>query len=279
MSKLLDAVRAGFYAQKQINSRSRLIAWSHRGRFATGLRLARQVDGARALDYGCGDGTFLGLLMDGQPAPRMAVGAELTAAIVADCRDRFKSHKGLHFVLIDDLERPAHQSAYDAVYCMEVLEHVVDPVAMLDTLKRLLAPGGTLVISVPIETGIPVVVKQIVRRIAGWRGVGHYPGTTGYTLVEMLRSVFARSTQHVTRPVITGEDGSTFHDHKGFNWRVLRRLVTAEFDLVQESTSPVEWLGPQLGTQRWLIARKRAAASETRRAEPSLSADSEELVA
>ena len=267
MSKLLDAVRAGFYAQKQINSRSRLIAWSHRGRFATGLRLARQVDGARTLDYGCGDGTFLGLLMDGQPAPRMAVGAELTAAIVADCRDRFKAHKGLHFVLIDDLERPGHQSAYDAVYCMEVLEHVVDPVTMLDTLKRLLAPGGTLVISVPIETGIPVVVKQIVRRIAGWRGVGHYPGTTGYTLVEMLRSVFARSTQHVTRPVITGEDGSTFHDHKGFNWRVLRRLVTAEFDLVRESTSPVEWLGPQLGTQRWLIARKRAAASETRRAE------------
>ena len=89
----------------------------------------------------------------------------------------------------------------------------------------------------------------------------------------MLRGVFARSTQHITRPVITGEDGSTFHDHKGFNWRVLRRLVTAEFELVRESTSPVEWLGPQLGTQRWLIARKRAAASKTRRA------DSQELVA
>ena len=261
MSKLLDAVEAGFYAQKQINSRSRLIAWSHRGRFATGLRLARQVDGARALDYGCGDGTFLGLLMDGQPAPRISVGAELTAAIVADCRDRFKAHKGLHFVLVDDLERPAHQSAYDAVYCMEVLEHVVDPVAMLDTLKRLLAPGGTLVISVPIETGIPVVVKQIVRRIAGWRGVGHYPGTTGYTLVEMVRSVFAQSTQHVTRPVIAGEDGSTFHDHKGFNWRGLRALVSSRFDLARTITSPFDWPGPHFGAQVWLVARRRTLPS------------------
>ena len=45
MSILLDAVRSGFYAQKQINSRSRLISWSHRGRFATGLRLARDVAG------------------------------------------------------------------------------------------------------------------------------------------------------------------------------------------------------------------------------------------
>jgi SAM-dependent methyltransferase len=161
-------------------------------------------------------------------------------------------------MLVEDLERPAHHAAYDAIYCMEVLEHVVDPAAMLATFKRLLAPGGTLVISVPIETGIPVVVKQIVRRIAGWRGVGHYPGTTGYSPIELLRSIVARSTQHITRPVIAREDGSTFHDHKGFNWRVLRGLVTAEFDLVRESTSPVEWLGPQLGTQRWLIARKRA---------------------
>jgi SAM-dependent methyltransferase len=267
MSTLLDAVRSGFYAQKQINSRSRLIAWSHRGRFATGLRLAREVGGARTLDYGCGDGTFLGLLMNGQPSPRIAVGAELTTAIVADCRERFKAQKGLHFVLIEDLARPAHHGAYDAIYCMEVLEHVVDPAAMLDTFKQLLAPGGTLVVSVPIETGIPVVVKQVVRRIAGWRGVGHYPGTTGYTPIELLRSVFARSTQHITRPVITREDGSTFHDHKGFNWRVLRGLVSAEFDLVRESTSPVGWLGPQLGTQRWLIARKRGAAKASGSAE------------
>ena len=272
MSGLLDAVRAGFYAQKQINSRSRLIAWSHRGRFATGLRLAREIGGSRTLDYGSGDGTFLALLMNGQPAPRIAVGAELTPDIVADCRERFQAHQGLHFVLIDDLECAAHHAAYDAVYCMEVLEHVVDPAAMLQTLMRLLAPGGTLVISVPIETGIPVVVKQIVRRIAGWRGVGHYPGTTGYTLIELLRSICAGSTQHIARPIITREDGSASYDHKGFNWRVLRGLVGTEFDLVRESTSPVEWLGPQLGTQRWLIARKRAVETDRRSADPSASA-------
>jgi SAM-dependent methyltransferase len=275
MSILLDAVRSGFYAQKQINSRSRLISWSHRGRFATGIRLAREIGGARTLDYGCGDGTFLGLLMNGQPAPRVAVGAELTAAIVTDCRERFKAQKGLHFMLIEDLERPAHHGAYDVIYCMEVLEHVVDPAAMLDTFKRLLVPSGTLVVSVPIETGFPVVVKQIVRRIAGWRGVGHYPGTTGYSWLELLRSIFAGAAQHITRPVIAGEDGSTFHDHKGFNWRMLRGLISAEFDLARESTSPVEWLGPQLGTQRWLIARKRVAAADadSRCAESPVSAD------
>jgi SAM-dependent methyltransferase len=261
MSILLDSVRSGFYARKQINSRSRLIAWSHRGRFATGLRLAQEVPGARTLDYGCGDGTFLALLMNGASAPRIAVGAELTPEIVSDCRERFKNQKGMHFILIDDLDRAAHQGAYDAIYCMEVLEHVVDPAPLLESFSQLLAPGGTLVVSVPIETGLPVMVKQIVRRVAGWRGIGHYPGTTGYTVVEMLRSICARSTQHIARPVITRDDGTTFHDHKGFNWRVLRTLVGERFDLVRESTSPVAWLGPQLGTQRWIIARKRAASA------------------
>ena len=277
MSILLDAARTGFYAQKQIFSRSRLISWSHRGRFATGLRLARELAGARTLDYGCGDGTFLGLLMNGQPRPRLAVGAEVSEAIVTDCRERFTSQKGLHFMLVEDLDRPAHQHAYDSIFCMEVLEHVVDPAPLLEAFNRLLAPGGTLVISVPIETGIPVVVKQIVRRIAGWRGIGHYPGTTGYTPLELLRSVFARSAQHITRPVISHDDGSTFHDHKGFNWRVLRALIRADFDLVRESTSPVEWLGPQLGTQRWLIARTRTAVADvgSRSADASASAEAE----
>jgi hypothetical protein len=65
MSTLLDAVRSGYYAQGQVYSRSTLISWSHHGRFATGIRLAREVAGARPLDYGCGDGTFLGLLAHG----------------------------------------------------------------------------------------------------------------------------------------------------------------------------------------------------------------------
>jgi SAM-dependent methyltransferase len=252
---LSDAIRSGFYARNQLQSRSWLISWSHQGRFRTGLRLAREVGGARLLDYGCGDGTFLGLLAAEGPAPHLAVGTELHASIVEDCRDRFHGCENLNFALIADLEHQA--SVYDAIYCMEVFEHVTDPVSLLAQFDRLLTPGGSLVISVPIETGLPVVAKQIVRRVAGWRGIGHYPGTTGYTTGELVRSVCARSAQHIQRPMFTRPDGTTFHDHKGFNWRTLRELVRARFDLVREETSPVSWLGPQLGTQRWFVARKR----------------------
>jgi SAM-dependent methyltransferase len=256
MNALLDAVRSGHYAKKQIHSRSALISWSHRGRFATGLRLAKEVGGARVLDYGSGDGTFLAMLLQTASAPQLAVGAELHRSIVDDCRKRFEGQTQLRFDLVDDLNRPDTHGSFDTIYCMEVFEHVVEPAPILDRLHRLLVPGGALVISVPIETGLPVIVKQVVRRVAGWRGIGHYPGTTGYTAMELVRSVFAGSSQHIPRPMFANQDGSNFHDHKGFNWRVLRLLIEERFDLVRQTTSPFAALGPQLGTQRWFIARK-----------------------
>lgn len=255
--ELSQNIREGFYARSQLYSPSSLIAWSHRGRFAAGLHLAGQVGGGKVLDYGCGDGTFLALLAESPGAPATAVGVEIQDAVVEDCRRRFIGHPTLRFGLVEDLRRPGEAASYDAIYCMEVLEHVVDPDPLLAEFEQLLAPGGALVISVPIEIGLPVVAKQLVRRIAGWRGVGHYPGTTGYTPLELLRSVCAGPAQHVARPVHRREDGSAFCDHKGFNWRRLRVQLQQRFDVVRESTSPLPWLGPQFGSQRWFVARKR----------------------
>ena len=105
---------------------------------------------------------------------------------------------------------------------MEVLEHVVDWEPELARMARLLTPGGTLIISVPVETGLPVLVKQTVRRIAGWRKVGHYPGTSAVLLVaSWFRRVLAGNRQHLVRPVFDTGSGPS-HDHKGFNWMVLR---------------------------------------------------------
>jgi CTP:molybdopterin cytidylyltransferase MocA len=140
---------------------------------------------------------------------------------------------------------------------MEVLEHVTDPDVLLERLEWLLAPGGTLVISVPIETGLPVVVKQAVRTLAGWRRIGDYPGTTSYTPRELLSSILAGATQHIQRPAFKDAAGNPTHDHKGFNWRVLRALVRRRFRLVREDTSPIRGLGPHFATQRWFVARKR----------------------
>ena len=251
----------GHYERKQLLCRDRLIAWSHRGRFETGLRLARLYGaGARVLDYGCGDGTFLSMLTDDparQAMPREAVGAEITGALVEDCRRRHGARESLRFVVADELGEKEHEGGFDLVVCMEVLEHVVGPEALVENLARLVAPGGRLIVSVPVETGLPLVAKQAWRRVAGWRGIGDYPGTDPYTPGEMLRSVFAGRRQHVARTVHRTGEGAEFHDHKGFNWMRLREILSARLNVERTLGSPVAWLPPHLSSQAWFVARKR----------------------
>lgn len=251
-----NAGAAGHYERKQLLSKDRLIAWSHRSRFATGLRLARfYCSGRRVLDYGCGDGTFLAKLMDGDEVPTEAVGAELTTALVEDCRNRHAGREGLKFVLIEQLDAREHAGRFDLIVCMEVLEHVVDAETLITRLSRLVAPGGRLIASVPVETGPPLVIKQFARRIAGWRGIGDYPGTSPYTFGELCAGVFAGPRQHIARPAFTSGNGERFYDHKGFNWRRMRARLTARFDLEMTVGSPFAWLPPHLASQVWFVLR------------------------
>jgi SAM-dependent methyltransferase len=255
-SGLHDAPADGHYARKQIFSRSWLIAWSHRRRFESALRLAARFAGGRVLDYGCGDGTFLAMLMRGPNPPATAVGAETAESLVTDCRTRL-SIPNLSFVLLPELEQAQHRGAYDAVVCMEVLEHVVELDRVLDSLVGLLAPGGSLLISVPVETGLPLLLKQSVRRIAGWRGIGHYPGTTPYTWRVLVAGLFAGRQPHVRRPLHRAADGSAFHDHKGFNWMRLREQLAERLVIEAVESSPLRALPPALASQVWFLARMR----------------------
>ena len=253
---LRDAISGGHYARKQIFSRDKLVAWSHGRRFDMAVELARKFVGKRLLDFGCGDGTFLALTMMSGDAPALAVGAELLDEVVQDCRRRYREEPRLKFVKVSELAGAEHLGRYDAVFCMEVFEHVVDWEPELARFSLLLAPNGALVMSVPVETGLPLIAKQLVRRVAGWRKIGHYPGTSFYSPIEMVKSVFAGGAQHIARPVFD-LGGGPCHDHKGFNWMVLKRRLEHDYVVERVLASPFPWLGPHLATQAWFLARRK----------------------
>lgn len=67
---------------------------------------------------------------------------------------------------IDKLDLPA--ASFDRIICTEVLEHTVDPKAILAAIARLLKPSGVAVITVPND---PLInrLKQVVKRTpVGW---------------------------------------------------------------------------------------------------------------
>lgn len=251
-----DRIAPGHYAAKQVLSSSRAIRWTHRGRFRAAVELVSRYAGDRLLDYGCGDGTFLQLLLDLPRRPGTLVGAEISDDLIEDCRSRFASVPGVSFVRTDALPEVARTGSYDTLVCMEVLEHVVDIHPVLDHFERLVAPGGHLIISVPVETGLPVVIKQSARRIAGWRGIGDYPGVTPYSVREIAASVFATSRSQLARPVFTDAQGRRSHDHKGFNWMFVRDEVARRFRIIETTGSPVRWLPPHFNSQAWIVASR-----------------------
>lgn len=245
----------GHFARKQLSSSSRLVSWVHRSRFERAQELFEQFGSGRVIDVGCGDGTFLAMLMRSTSPPAQAVGMELKDEVVDDCRARYGDIEGLEFVKRSSTFVDENEHAFETVICMEVLEHVIALDDAVRDLARLARAGGRIIVSVPVETGIPLLAKQTARTLLGWRGVGDYPGITPYTAGELWKSTIAGSQQHIVRPELE-EGGLVSYDHKGFNWRVLKRLLERHFRLERVSGTPIPWLPASLNSQVWFVGTR-----------------------
>ena len=249
----------GHYARKQIFSRNAIVAWSHRRRFALARELASAGAGGALLDYGCGDGTFIALAHD---LFRETTGTDVDAEQLRDCERRLAAHD-VRFSSIEELHDRSHSGHYDAVMCMEVLEHCpsdVQPRVLAD-LERLVRPHGVVVISVPIEIGPTLALKQAVRAMAAATGLTEYQTRERYRISEFMRMLLAREGSQIERlaTISINAHGDTvrYHGHKGFNWRLLARLIDNVFVVERRLYSPVPLTGPWLNSQVWFVCRKR----------------------
>lgn len=247
----MGAVADGHYYRKQLGCKSGIIAWSHRSRFQVGLQLVGSSVG-KLLDYGCGDGTFLSMAAD---RIQQGVGADIAVDQIRDCAERLASFNNLRFCSIADLDE-SYYGTFDVVTCMETLEHCSEPIVeiILRDLARLVAPGGRVVISVPIEIGPTFVIKSVVRKIAAIRGLSDYRYYESYSLYNAMKMIFARSTTSFVRPVYGTLEAPSL-SHYGFNWRALRERVKAHLGVERTLFSPLGFLGGVFSSQAWLVCR------------------------
>jgi ubiquinone/menaquinone biosynthesis C-methylase UbiE len=128
------------------------------------LALAGDLTGRRVLDVGCGQGELLRGAGARFECARTGVDfavTRLSAAMDGARPIRLVAH---------DLARPLPfaDGAFDVVFCTETLEHLKGPAACLAEIRRVLAPGGRLIVSVPNATGFFPFNRL------GWLVPGHW---------------------------------------------------------------------------------------------------------
>src|SRR5436190_6144262 len=125
-----------------VEMRGDLVEAEHRTRYAWA---AQVVSGKRVLDAGCGVGYGSSMLAEAGSAE--VVGVDVAEAVLEVARMRMPANVELR---TGDVRKLAFDDAsFDVVVCFEVIEHIDRRDAMLGELRRVLAPGGVLLVSSP----------------------------------------------------------------------------------------------------------------------------------
>jgi SAM-dependent methyltransferase len=129
-------------------------AWERR----RALLLSEVRAGERVLDLGCGAGRFLAAL---QGAGADAVGVEIAEGALERAR---RVAPGADVRLLEpDGSLPLEHASVDLVWCSEVLEHVADGALLLSEVRRVLKPGGRLLVTVPFHGRAKAVAIALAR--------------------------------------------------------------------------------------------------------------------
>jgi len=121
----------------------REIWYEHLHRYALA---ARFVAGKRVLDAACGEGYGAAVLA---AAAESVTGVDLSQDAVDHARARYGAIDGLSFQQGDCTRLPFEDGAFDVIVSFETLEHLQAQDEMLAGFRRLLAPGGYLLLSSP----------------------------------------------------------------------------------------------------------------------------------
>jgi len=153
-------VISGDYQYRALTEGHPIQRYWHASKLKLVDRLLRPSSADRVLDVGCGSGVVADHIAS---SGAQVIGVDANPAAVAFAADRF-ARSNLEFVngYVDELAYP--DGAFTKIVFMEVLEHLPasDAVSALDTFRRLLAPGGRLLVTTPNYSGVWPALEAVL---------------------------------------------------------------------------------------------------------------------
>jgi ubiquinone/menaquinone biosynthesis C-methylase UbiE len=118
----------------------------------------------RVLDVGCGTGLLTARLRDAFPAAHV-VGVDFSAGMLAQAAAR---SPGAPWVRADALRLPVASGRVDAIVSTEAFHWFPDQAAALAEMRRVLVPGGAVLVAlVNVSNDVVGVAARLASRIAG----------------------------------------------------------------------------------------------------------------
>ena len=132
--------------------------------------------GQRILEIGCGLGNFARHLMDRE----LYIGTDTSPESIAQVTETYSSYSNMDFYVADATSnRFAHFARYnlDTVFSLNVFEHIQDDLLALRNAKRVLQPGGRLILVVPAHDWLYGTIDRAIghhRRYSKQRMAGAF---------------------------------------------------------------------------------------------------------
>jgi SAM-dependent methyltransferase len=106
-----------------------------------------QLPGGRVLDVATGAGGFVHFLLEGLHSYTEIIGIDTNTRGEAAFTAAFSEKPGTHFQAMDALHMTFDDASFDLVCIANSLHHFDDPMPVLREMKRVLRPGGYILIS------------------------------------------------------------------------------------------------------------------------------------
>lgn len=192
---------SGYRAKRLLGllfANSQSMRWMTQGRILRRAAAEKRQPGIRALDVGCGGGSYAieNHLRHGTPVTLCDYDGKLLAMARRQVAESGVSTSA-EFTECSAEALPFGDRAFDFIECMEVIEHLHHPEKALAEFRRVARPRARLVISVPhppewfqneghvVEGYRAEEIKRLVEA-AGWRVL-----RTEYCMLILTRLVFA----------------------------------------------------------------------------------------
>lgn len=158
---------------------------------------APYVKGGRGLELGCSDGFMTEMIAAQVEHLDVVDGSE---KFLAEARKRNLPNVGFRFALFEEFTAA---EKYDCVFASYILEHVLDPVAVMKMARTVLKPGGLLFVLVPNARALSRQLALHMNLLKGLKELTPNDHNHGhrrvYDRVDLNRDITAAGFENVSQ--------------------------------------------------------------------------------